>query len=165
MTTSFASRFAFRAAAVAMAIAFFGAVAHHVYEFDFKPLAALGVPILAVFFAFASLLYIRGRSLTEGSAQIRSLYAAERAVQAAVWHLSGVILGAALYAVLVRFGITFDPAEPSPAGLWLLLFLAPYALMQVGLLTFMRALWVIAPQFLRSVSPLELRRRVEQKGT
>src|SRR5687767_7938937 len=112
MTTSFASRFAFRAAAVGMAIAFFGAVAHHVYEFDFKPLAALGVPILAVFFAFASLLYLRGRSLAKGAAQIRSLYAAERIVQAAVWHLSGIVVAAALYAVLMRFGVTFDPAEP-----------------------------------------------------
>ena len=148
----------FSTLAVGMAFAFFGAVAHHVYRFDFKPLAALGVPMLLVFFAFASLLFIRGRSLAKGRAQFRSLYAAERAVQAAVWHLSGIVLGTVLYAVLVRIGM---PEEPGP---WMLLFLAPYALMQVGLLTFMRAVWVVAPQFFRPVSALELGRRITVIG-
>jgi hypothetical protein len=159
-----ASRFAFNALAIGMALAFFGAVAHHVYQFDFKPLAALGVPILVVFFGFASLLYIRGRSLARGSAQFRSLYAAERAVQAAIWHLLGIILGTSIYALLIRSGIRFDPSEPTIDGLWLLLFLLPYAVMQIGLLSFMRAVWVVAPQFFRRVGAFELRHRIEQKG-
>ena len=159
-----ASRYVFNALAIGMAVAFFGAVAHHVYQFDFKPLAALGVPILVVFFGFASLMYIRGRSLAKGRAQFRSLYAAERSVQAATWHLSGILLGTSIYAILMRMGIAFDPSEPTANGLWLLLFLLPYALMQVGLLAFMRAVWVIAPQFFRRVGAFELRHRIEQKG-
>lgn len=155
------ARIAFAASAVGMAAAFFAAVAHHVVRFELKPLAALGVPILLVFFGFASLLFIRGRSLAKGSAQFRSLYAAERTVQAALWHLGGIILGTILYAMLVRFGVKPDAASEGAAGLWLLLFLAPYALMQIGLLTFLRAVWAVAPQFFRSVGPLELRRRVE----
>jgi hypothetical protein len=157
------SRFAFGAVAVGMAMAFFGAIAYHVYRLDFRPLAAFGVPILLAFFGFSSLLYLRGRSLAKGSAQFRSLFAAERAMQGAVWHLSGIIVGTSLYSLLAHFGVSVDAGEASVAGLWiLLLFLAPYALMQVGLLSFMRAVWVVAPHFFRSVGPLEIRRRVEQ---
>ena len=116
------------------------------------------------FFGFASLLYIRGRSLARGRAQFRSLFAAERAIQGAVWHLTGIIVGTGLYALLVRSGVRFDPDEPTLSGLWLLLFLLPYALMQIGLLSFMRAVWVVAPQFFRRVGAFELRHRIELKS-
>jgi hypothetical protein len=144
-----------------LAFVFLGAVVHHVSALDFKPLAALCLPILAVFFAFASLLYIRGRALTLRKTQIRSLYAAERAMQAAVWQLSGIIVGTSLYGLLGYMGVIVDPSESS-AGLWLLLFLAPYALMQIGLLCFMRAVWAVSPAFFRRVGAFELRRRVQQ---
>jgi hypothetical protein len=156
------SRLAFRSLEVALALVFLAAVAHHVYTFDFKPLAAFCIPILVVYFGFASLLYTRGRSLANAKGQARSLYAAERAMQAAIWHLFGIILGTCLYAALVRAGVTFNPSEPSADGIWLLLFLFPYALMQIGLLCFMRALWAITPQFFRRVSMFELRRRIQQ---
>lgn len=149
-----ASRLAFGIAAAGMSLALFAAFARHVSELDFKPLAALGLPVLLVLFGFASLLFLRGRSLAKGSAQVRSLYAAEKAMQAAVWHLSGIMLAIVLYAVLMRAGIAGGP--------WLLLFLVPYAFMQVGLLSFLRAVWLIAPQFFRPVGAFELRRRVEQ---
>ena len=65
--------------------------------------------------------------------------------------------------LISNFGVGVDAGEASATGLWiLLLFLAPYALMQIGLLSFMRAVWVVAPHFFRSVGPLEIRRRVEQ---
>jgi hypothetical protein len=157
-----ASRLAFRLVEIASAIVFLGAVAHHVYTFDFKPLAAFCVPIILLFFGFTSLLYNRGRALIKGKGEIRSLYAAERAMQGTVWYLSGIILGTTLYGVLMRFGVTFDPNAPSPSGLWLLLFLAPYALMQMGLLCLMRAVRVVMPQFFRRVNGLEIRRRIQQ---
>jgi predicted lysophospholipase L1 biosynthesis ABC-type transport system permease subunit len=137
-------------------------VVHHVYTADFKPLAAFCVPIILLFFGLTSLLYNRGRALAKGKEQVRSLYAAERAMQGTIWYLLGIILGTSLYGVLMRFGVTFDPGAPSPVGLWLLLFLAPYALMQAGLLCLMRAVWVVAPNLLRRVGPLERRRRVEE---
>lgn len=152
---------AFRVLEVCAAFVFFWAVLHHVYTFNFKPLAAFCVPILVVFFAFSSLLYTRGRSLPKGNAQLRSLYAGERAMQATIWYLFGIILGTSLYGLIVYFGVSFNPGKPSPAGFWLLAFLAPYALMQIGFLFFMRAIWVITPQFFRRVSPFELRRRIE----
>jgi hypothetical protein len=156
------SRLAFRFAELALAFVFFGAVAHHVFTFDFKPLAALCIPIIAVFFSFSSLLFIRGRSLAKGRGQMRSLYGAERAMQATVWYLFGIILGTGLYGILMRFGVTFDPSEPSPDGLWLFVFLAPYALMQIGLLCFMSAIWAITPNFVRRVGAFEVARRVQQ---
>lgn len=153
-------RLAFRLLEIALAFVFLAAVVHHVLTFDFKPLAALCLPILAVLLAITSLLYTRGRSLAKGK-QLRSLCAAERALQATIWYLLGIVLGTSLYGMLVRFGVTFNPAEPSVVGFWLLLFLAPYALMQVGLLGFMRAVWLIAPPFFRRASAYELRRRVQ----
>lgn len=137
-------------------------ILHHVYNFDFKPLAALCLPILVVFFAFASLLYSRGRAFAKGNAQVRSLYAAERAMQGSVWYLFGILLGTTLYGFLSYFGVSFDPDQPSAAGFWLLLFIAPYALMQAGILWFMRAIWIITPQFFRRIDALELRRRIQE---
>jgi hypothetical protein len=150
---TFASRFAFGILEAGLGLVFLGAVVHHVATLDFKPLAALCLPILVAYFGFASLQYTRSRSLPKGLAQTRSLYAAERAVQATVWHLLGMVLGVSLYAFLARFGF----AE----GAWLALFVAPYVLMQIGLISFMRALRSIAPDFLRWVGPLELARRVQ----
>lgn len=155
-----ALRMMFNALAVGMSLAFLAAFAYHVYRFDFKPMAALGVPILVVFFGFASLFFIRGRSLAKGSAQFRSLVAAERAVQAALWHLSGIMLGTVLYALLMRSGIALDGGERWLVTVWTLLFLAPHVLMQIGLFAFMRAVLVVAPQLFRSVGAFELRRRV-----
>jgi hypothetical protein len=155
-----ALRILFRALALGMSLAFFAAFATHVYQFDFKPMAGLGIPILVVFFAFASLFFIRGRSLARGSAQFRSLVAAERAVQAAVWHLSGIMLGTVLYALLMRSGVVFEASDRWLVALWALLFLVPHALMQIGLLAFMRAVLGVAPQLFRRVGAFELRRRV-----
>lgn len=143
------------------AFVFFWAVAHHVYTFDFRPLAALCLPILVMFFGFAALLYNRGRALPRGAAATRSLYGAERAMQAVVWYLFGIVLGTTIYGLLRYFGIVFNAAQPSTVGLWLLLFIAPYLLMQTGLLCFLRAAWVVAPQLLRRTRPIELRRRIQ----
>lgn len=141
---------------------FFWAVAHHVARFDLKPLAAFCVPFLIVFYGFAALLFNRGKSLAKGKAQIRSLYAAERATQAAVLYLTGILLGTTLYGIFVYLGLSFDPQRLGLTGLWLLLFIAPYALMQAGFVYLMRALRLVAPQLLRPASAFELRRRVEQ---
>jgi hypothetical protein len=153
-------RITFNALAAGMSMAFFAAFAFHAYRLDFKPMAALGLPILLVFFGFGSLYFIRGRSLARGSAQMRSLFAAERAVQAAVWHLSGIMLSTVLYALLMRSGVALHTSEPWLVGLWAVLFLLPHALMQIGLYTFMRALFIVAPQLFRKVGAFELRRRL-----
>jgi len=155
-----ALRILFGTLAIGMSGAFFAAFAHHVYRFDFKPMTALGVPILLAFFGFASLFFIRGRSLARGSAQFRSLFAAERAVQAAVWHLAGIMLATVFYAALMRSGVALETSETWLVALWGVLFLVPHALMQVGLWTFLRAVLIVAPQLFRPVRAFEVRRRV-----
>lgn len=155
-----ALRVVFKALALGMALAFFAAFLHHAFRLDFKPMGALGVPILLVFFGFGSLFFIRGRSLAKGSAQLRSLFAAERAVQAAVWHLSGIMLSTVLYALLMRSGVALQTSPPWLVALWGLLFLAPHGLSQIGLFTFMRAVLVVAPHLFRKVGALEIRRRL-----
>jgi ABC-type Fe3+-siderophore transport system permease subunit len=139
---------------------FFSVVAHHVAASDFRPLAVFCLPVLAVFFGFTSLLYMRGRTLSRGRDQVRTLFAAERTMQGTVAYLSGVVLAASLYGLLEYLEIRFDPAHPTAAGLWLLLYLAPYSLMQTGFFLIMGGICVIAPQFMRPVSPYEVWRRV-----
>ena len=155
-----ALRLVLNALAVGMSSAFFAAFLHHLYGLDFKPMGALGVPILLVFFGFGSLFFIRGRSLAKGSAQLRSLFAAERAVQAAVWHLSGIMLSTVLYALFMRSGVAPHTSSSGLVALWGFLFLIPHGLSQIGLLTFMRALLVVAPHLFRTVGAFEIRRRL-----
>lgn len=146
------SRLAFGMLEIAFTLVFLSAVAHHVGRLDFKPLAAMTVPLLVVFYGFASVLFVRGRALLPGPWQTRSLYAAEKAMQATAWYLLGIILGAVAYALLRRIGMEAD--------LRLLLFVLPYAFMQTGLIFFMRALWAIAPDFFAGAGMLAMARRV-----
>ena len=154
------SRAAFGAIQLAAGAVFFWVFAHHVVTADFKPLAALCVPILGVFFGFTALLYNRGRALMKGPSSIRSLYAAERALQGTVWYLAGIIVGVSLYGVLMRFSMIVRLEDAPAAGLWLLLFMLPFLLMQAGLIQVLRAAWLVAPHVLRQASAREIRRRI-----
>lgn len=156
------SRFAFRSLEIAFGIVFLVAIADHVLRADFRPLVALGVPLLVVFYGFASVLFVRGRALADGPWQTRSLYAAERAMQATVWYLVGILLGAIVYVATKRLGATFDPAAPTLDALWLLLYLAPYAFMQAALSSFIRGMSALGPDLFRLAGPLALARRVHQ---
>lgn len=131
-------RLSFTALEIGLGLVFLGAVAYHVMNFDFKPLAAFALPIVVIYYGFASLQYSRSKSVSKRKAPA-SLNAGERAVQATVWHLLGIILGVGLYAVV-------DPLQLG--GFWLLVFVLPYALMQIGLVAFLRAVWTVAPQAL-----------------
>lgn len=150
-------RAAFASLCGGFAVVFFAIAYHHVSRLDFQPLAALALPMLVLFFGFTSLLYVRGRSLGRSKEQLRTLFAAERAMQASVSYLSGVAVGASIWGLMAHVG---DGMDPSVSGAWLLAFLLPYALMQRGFILFMGAVWIIAPQFLHPVSPYTVWRRV-----
>jgi hypothetical protein len=154
----------FRFLEIAFGLLFLWTVAHHVIARDIKPLAAFCLPILVIFYGFASVLFVRGRALAAGPWQVRSLYAAERSMQATVWYLLGILLGVTVYGILKYFKAPFDSGDPWFTALLLLAFSAPYALMQIGLLCFMRAVWTVAPQFVRPVGTLEVVRRVHQQA-
>src|SRR5687768_14589764 len=106
------SRLAFRFMEIAFGFLFLGMVAHHVLTRDLKPLAAFCLPVLVIFYGFASVLFVRGRALAAGPWQVRSLYAAERAMQATVWYLLGIILGVTVYGLLRYFKAPFESNEP-----------------------------------------------------
>ena len=155
--------YAFVVLGVATASVFIATVAHHVYTMDFSPLASLCLPILAVFFTFTSLLYIRGNTIAPGRSKMRTLFAAEISMQATVCYLTGIVAGASLYGLFQMADFSFDPSQPTWSGLWLLAFALPAALMLLGVLRLLRAACVIAPQFLTMTSPYELGRRIERR--
>jgi hypothetical protein len=81
-------------------------------------------------------------------------------MQAAVWYLLGIILGVTAYGLLRNFGVPLESSDPWLVAMLLLVFLVPYVLIQIGLVCFMRAVWAIAPQFVRPLGALELARRL-----
>ncbi len=160
MKTRRPTRLTYRLLEAALSLEFVAVVAHHVVNDDFRPLAALGAPILLVYYGLSSLLFARGRALAAGPWQVRSLHAAERAMQATLWHMLGIVLGVSAYGLLRFIDVPADSADTSQVALRLVLFAAPYALMQAGLLSFLRAIWLLAPHFTRGVSAFEVTRRV-----
>lgn len=156
---------AMRLLEAAAGAAFFAMVLHHVYNMNFAPLAALCLPVQVALFGFTSLLYMRGRTLSRSSEQLRTLFAAERAMQAAVWYCTGIVTGAALVGAMPWSWIGHNPAAPGLSSLALLVFLLPYPLMQMGFTLFMRSACVIAPQFIRRVTPYEVWRRIRYEPT
>ena len=155
--------YAFVGLSVVTAAVFLATVAHQVYKMDFAPLGALSLPVLAVFFTFTSLLYIRGNTIVAGRSKVRTLFAAETSMQATVYYLTGVVAGASLYGLFEIAGFSFDSAQPSWSGLWLLVFTFPSALMLLGLVNLLRAACVISPQFLKMTSPYEVGRRIQRR--
>ena len=153
-----------RAAEFAFALVFLVAIVHHLSRGDFKPLVAMTVPLLVVFYGFSSVLFVRGRALAAGPWQTRSLYAAESAMQATVWYLLGIFLGVTVYAFLKNLGVPLDPQAPVLSRFWLLLFVPPYALMQLALFRFMRAIWAVLPDLLGATSPMAIGRRVSTRA-
>jgi hypothetical protein len=152
-----------RAVVIAFGLVFLSAIVHHVSHGDFKPLVAMTVPLLVVFYGFASVLFVRGRALAAGRWQTRSLYAGETAMQATVWYLLGIFLGVTVYVFLKNAGIPLGTDAPLLARLALVLFVAPYALMQIALFRFMRAIWVVLPDLLGRPSALAVGRRVSTR--
>jgi len=155
-------RAAFRLLELAFGMLFFAAVAQHVVRAEFRPLLALGVPVLAVFYGFASVLFVRGRAMAKGPWQNRSLYAAERAMQATLWYLLGIALAVMVYAFLKHFTPALDTDAPALSRAGLMLFLAPFTLLQAAFMFFMRGMWVLAPDFFRAAGTFKVARRLRQ---
>jgi hypothetical protein len=84
-------------------------------------------------------------------------------MQATVFYLTGIVVGASLYGLFEMAGFDFDPAQPTWSGLWLLAFAFPLALMLLGVLRLLRAACVISPQFLTITSPYDVGRRMERR--
>lgn len=138
----------------------FIALIYFVFRFDFEPIAKFCIPAVAVFFGFSSVLYNRARAYSKGRSRVRTLYAAERALQATLFALVGTILGIGMYALFVWFGF-WPGQEISKKHSLLILFLIPYAIIQTGFACFMLSVRIVAREFLRPLSAKELHKRIK----
>jgi len=76
-----------------VAAGIYATLGHFLQAKQYAPLAAVGGSVVAVLFAFTSLLYNRARSFPEGPVQRRSLYAAERSLAACVTFIFSLAVG------------------------------------------------------------------------
>lgn len=151
----------FRSLEIGCAFALFVAFSFFIFRFRFAPIGQIAIPLLAVFFGFSSLLFNRARAYSKGRSRVRTLYAAERAMQATLFTLVGLLVGAAFYGLFVWYG--FEPNQPvSSKTALLLVFLFPYFLIQLGAVCFMLALRIASKEYLFRLSPKDLRRRIGQ---
>lgn len=80
--------------------AFYTALYLFLVRAQFLALAAIYAPTLALIFGFSSVLYGRSRAFPSGPEQRRCLYAAERALQAALLFMVAGALGAVIASFL-----------------------------------------------------------------
>lgn len=134
--------------------------------FEFGLIASILFPLIIGAFTFASLLYNRSRAYSSGRVQIRSLVAAERAMQGAFYFLTVAMLGAGMYSAFLYAG--FQPitsaSELQRKHGWLLLFLVPMFMLIPGFVQLRKAIQLAAVDFLGVHTTREIRKRV-RSGT
>ena len=130
-----------------------------VFQQQFESFARVIVPILATYIATSALLYNRGRALARGPSKVRSLYAAERAVQATLFTLVGVAIGGVIFAWSQWFGLTLAK-ENGAKNLWALIYFFPLVYIMYGYMSFLLGLRVIAKEFMRPLPAKEIARRL-----
>lgn len=123
-------------------------------------LAPLVVPGLAVFYGFSALMYNRARAFSPGAEQRRSLYAAERALQATLLYVCSIALAAALTAVYVLNQLTPQSLSAEPPLTRLIVFVTPIMLMGWAWTSFFFAFKTMAQRALRWQRPRKVLRRV-----
>ncbi len=129
---------------------FFGALQHYLMLKEYVFLGGLCFPVLAVLFGFAALLYNRSRALPSGPAQRRSLYAAERALQATIIFVLGVGSAAIVATLTTYLGLDISNTHQSPK--LLLIFFIPIMLVLFSFGAFHLALRAISHGMVRSVT-------------
>lgn len=78
---------------VSLAAVIYVSLGHFLGGGEHARLATVCATVLAVLFAFSALLYNRGRALPPGATQTRSLYAAERGMQASILFMLATAVG------------------------------------------------------------------------
>ncbi len=124
----------------------------------------IAVPIIAIYIACASLFYNRSRALPKGSSKTRSLYAAERALQATLFSVFGVVIGVVYYAFLhyVGYGMTkfgyvlTSLGEVCTIAGWLI----PAGYVIFGYMSFIFAIRAASKDLMRPTTAIELARRI-----
>lgn len=147
---------------VFVSAAFFAALQFYLVSQEFATLAAICGPVLAILFGFSALLYNRARALPEGKEQRRSLYAAERGMQATVLFFFGTAIGgigAALVHSLSSVGnMTLHPAINLVVSV---LYFACIILVLYSFVAFFLALRTVAHKLLRWIPMRHLVRHLK----
>lgn len=137
---------------------FFGAMHHYLMRSEFLYLATLCFPILAILFGFSALLYNRSRALQPGPAQRRSLYAAERALQATVLFVLGLASGAIIATIMSQ--LKLNTQAPESATYLLVVFFVPILLILNSFSAFFFSFRAVSHGMVRFVSTRELARKI-----
>ena len=143
------------------AIFFFTILSYFLFRFNIVTLAGVCIPILAIFFGFTSLLYNRARALPSGAEQRRSLYAAERAMQATILYFLGLLIAASLTILLLYFD--YSPTTPQPGHINhpFQFYFLPIILMAIASKVFVYSLQAVANRLLRRASMRRLIQRLK----
>ncbi|MBD9463921.1 hypothetical protein [Pseudomonas sp. Pdm06] len=139
---------------------FFGAMNHYLQLKDYLSLGSVCFPVLAVLFGFTALLYNRSRALQPGAAQRRSLYAAERGLQATILFVVGVGLGSII--ATITEVLKLDISNASGSSRTLLVYFIPILLVLNSFSAFFFALRAIAHGTVRLVGLRTLARKIRQ---
>lgn len=137
---------------------FFSTMHHYLVQKEFFYLATLCFPILAILFGFSALLYNRSRALHPGPAQRRSLYAAERALQATILFASGLAIGAIIATITLQLKI--DTGGYGPDSKLLLIFFIPIILILFSFGVFLLSFRAISHGMLKPVTTREMLKRI-----
>lgn len=137
---------------------FFGAMHTYLMRGEFLYLATLCFPILAILFGFSALLYNRSRALQPGPAQRRSLYAAERALQATVLFILGLATGAIIATIITELKLNILP--PKAESYLLLIFFVPILLILNSFSAFFFSFRAISHGMVRLVNTRKMIRKI-----
>lgn len=140
--------------------ALFVAFMYIVLQQQYEAFAKTIVPILATYIATAALFYNRGRGLPRNISKVRSLYAAERSLQATIFTITGIIIGAIIYGWLSWFGFSIAK-ENGLKKIWIFIYIFPLVFIQFGYASFLFSLRAISKDFLRPLTAREIARRIK----
>ena len=143
------------------ATAFYGGLQHYFKSNSFLALAVICGPILAVLFAYAELLYNRARALPQGPEQRRSLFAAERAMQAAcMFMLATAIGGGGVLLLSIVPDVGNKQARPFFIGPAIVLIFSAMLLFLASFGSFYDSVRTVAHTLVRSIPTRRLSRRI-----
>lgn len=139
---------------------FYSYSSQYLFSFQIAPLATLCLPVLAVFFGFTALLYNRARAIPNGPEQRRTLYAAERAMQATTLYFYALLTGAILTAIFSAANLAPSKSQSGAIHYPFIFYLIPAMLALFAFATFIYALRAIGHRKLRSIKIREIMKRI-----
>ena len=117
----------------------------------FDLILQFSAPVLAIYIASSGLMYNRARAMPQGKAKRRSLYAGERAAQAFLFSVVGLLLGAVAFSVAVLFKV--DPVMAFHGrSFWVLIFFPSLVFVQWGYASYVLFLRAISSDLLFPVT-------------